>query len=198
MKNSIILALMFISLLLFAQCKDEQIANPTTPEKDMGELVLNSIPSGAVIYLLGTNTNENTPQSFTLEVGTYDVELNYADYFDTTFVVEIHKELTTTRSIEMISKITPSPYYNISGDWLLLYVRFNYDVYLQEVEIVRPNQQLTTKHPNVSINKNFPYEIARYLLANGNINGHWEITFIGRMMNSTTHQFNKVTDLFVN
>ncbi len=74
-------------------------------EKEYGNLFLESIPSEAIIYLSGSNTNKVTPDSILgLETGTYQVTLVKDNFLDSTFSITILKDSTTSISVQLRNK----------------------------------------------------------------------------------------------
>lgn len=56
----------------------------------VGELIIESTPAGAEIWLNGVNTNFVTPHTFSnLDAGSYNVTLSLTNYVDTTFVATV-------------------------------------------------------------------------------------------------------------
>ncbi|MEJ2615101.1 MAG: PEGA domain-containing protein, partial [Ignavibacteriaceae bacterium] len=105
MKNSIILILFsIISALIINNCADEIVVNGP---KNQGKLIIDSNPSGAQIYFMGTNTNKITPDSILgLESGNYEVTLKKEDCCDTTFNVKVYDKLTTSINAKLIKQKT--------------------------------------------------------------------------------------------
>ena len=139
-----LLSILFsIFCLAFIQCSED---NPTDPPPQMskGSLVVKSNPSGARIYLMGTDTGKNTPDSLTnLDAGTYDLFL-YLQYFDTAFFsAKIVESLTTTKEITLQDGL---PFVNIDFDYINTYsgdsVKFswilNQDVLMDSIIVQRP------------------------------------------------------------
>jgi hypothetical protein len=103
MKNSIILILfsLFIAFLLNT-CVDEVVVDG--PNKQ-GKLIVSSDPPGAKIYLMGTNTNQITPDSLLgLESGDYQLTLKKDGCCDTTFKVKVYDRLTTSVFTKLIKE----------------------------------------------------------------------------------------------
>jgi hypothetical protein len=121
-------------------CSEESPESP--PQNSTGRLVIKSNPSGARIYLLGTDTGMNTPDSIdNLEPGDYDGFL-YMQYYDTTyFTATIFKNLTTTKEITL-----DDIFIEFEWDYILRYtgdsVKFSYqinqDILLDSIIIDRP------------------------------------------------------------
>jgi len=97
------IALIIFALLLgitLISC-DETTTDPII-EEEIGNLQINSTPSGATITLDGENTQQVTPFMFAgRDAGTYVVKLQLAGYLDTTITTEIIKDQTTTLDITL-------------------------------------------------------------------------------------------------
>jgi hypothetical protein len=183
--------------LLVPSCKDK---STETPLNTKGKLLLSSNPTGAAIYFMGTNTGNVTPMYMgDYDEGVYDITFKLTDYFDTSFTATIKSNLTTTEDIDMQIMVAPSCFYTKSGDYLILYARFNYDVVVTAIKETKPNNETVNFVRNVSITKNaYGYEIARYYMPNGNINGIWKFNFTGYLQSNSTHVFNKDFQMSVN
>jgi PEGA domain len=136
-----LLSILFsIFCLAFIKCSEENPTDP--PSQSKGKLVVKSIPSGARIYLMGTDTGKNTPDSLTnLDAGTYDLFL-YLQYFDTAFFsAKIVESLTTTKEITLqdglpfveieLNYLGTSD--SVKFSWLL-----NQDVLMDSIIVQRP------------------------------------------------------------
>lgn len=140
-----ILIIFFLSIicLTFIQCSED---NPTDPpsQSSNGKLVIKSIPSGARIFLMGTDTGKNTPDSIdNLQQGIYDAFL-YLQYYDTAyFTAQIYSNLTTTKEITLVDGL---PFIEIVFDYIYAYtgdsVKFswvlNQDVLMDSIIVQRP------------------------------------------------------------
>lgn len=140
-----ILSLICLTILslTFIRCSDD---NPTDPPStnSKGTLVINSIPSGARIFLMGTDTGKNTPDSILgLEAGTYDLFL-YKQYYDTAFFsAKIVEKITTTKEIILVEGL---PFVDITLNYIIRFtgdsVQFNWvinqDVLIDSIIVKRP------------------------------------------------------------
>jgi hypothetical protein len=127
-------------VLFFFSCSKD---NPVGPN-ETGKLVVKSNPSGARIYLLGTDTGKNTPNTLVnLEPGDYNLFL-YLQYYDTAyFTVTIQKNLTTTKEITLLDGL---PFVDIGidyytaygGDSVIFFYSINQDVLIDSITIERP------------------------------------------------------------
>jgi len=141
MKPLIILFVALVCLTMF-YCSEESPESP--PQNSTGKLVIKSNPSGARIYLLGTDTGKNTPDSIdNLEPGDYDGFL-CLQYYDTAhFTANILKNLTTTKEIVLEDGL---PFINFVWDYSIGYggdsVRFsflvNQDILMDSIIVERP------------------------------------------------------------
>jgi len=133
---------LFLLLFTWISCSEENPEEPPQNGNGVGRLVINSTPSGARIYLQGTDTGKNTPGIIdNLEPGTYDGFL-YLQYFDTSyFTAEIFENLTTTKNITL-----DDIFLEFQWDYILRYtgdsVKFSYlinqDVLLDSIVVNRP------------------------------------------------------------
>jgi len=72
-------------------------------ENPEGEIQLTSLPSGAMIFLDGANTNLTTPATFSnLERGTYSFSLRLNLYENSNFDVNLEKDETVEKNTRMI------------------------------------------------------------------------------------------------
>lgn len=93
------LMIIFLVILIIT-CGEEATTNQT--EQEGSKIILSSNPSGAQIYLLGTYTGKVTPDSIlTLKDGSYEIMLKLTNFLDTTFIVDIIRNLTTTKSVTL-------------------------------------------------------------------------------------------------
>ncbi len=94
----------FISFLMYS-CVDEHVIEVN--DSINGSIYLTSQPSGAKIFLLGTDTKKVTPDSIVnLESGLYEVTLQLENYSDTSFGVQVFKNRRTTKNIKLKSIIS--------------------------------------------------------------------------------------------
>lgn len=140
-----LLIITFISLILLniIGCSDDSSVDPP-PQNTGGKLVIKSVPSGARIYLMGTDTGKNTPDSLlNLEPGVYDLFL-YLQYYDTAyFSAKIVEDITTTKVITLVDGL---PFVDIVLDYINAFsgdsVKFswvlNQDVLMDSIIIERP------------------------------------------------------------
>jgi hypothetical protein len=146
------------------QCSNDGPTDPT-PQNSKGKLVVKSNPSGARIYLMGTDTGKNTPDSLSdLDAGVYDLFL-HLEYYDTAFFsVNVIENLTTTREITLIDglpfvDITLNYTISFGGDSLKFNWILNQDVLLDSIIIKRPITSLKdTTEKKVFSSQLFSYE----------------------------------------
>ncbi|MBE0570157.1 MAG: PEGA domain-containing protein [Ignavibacteriaceae bacterium] len=140
-----ILIIFFLSMicLTFIQCSEDNPTNPPS-QSSKGKLVIKSNPQGARIYLMGTDTGKNTPDSLlNLEPDIYDLYL-YLQYYDTAyFSVKIVEDLTTTKEITLqdglpFVNIVLDHVYAFSGDSVKFSWVLNQDVLMDSVIVQRP------------------------------------------------------------
>lgn len=154
-----------IVLITLIQCSDDSPVDPP-PTTSKGNLVIKSIPSGARIFLMGTDTGKNTPDSILgLEPGVYDMFL-YLQYYDTSFFsVKIVEKITTTKDIVLVDGL---PFVDIVLNYLIRFtgdsVQFNWvinqDVLIDSIIVKRPidlsGNYVTDKY--LYNNQLFPFE----------------------------------------
>jgi hypothetical protein len=141
MKLLITFIAIFISLTLLC-CSEDNTSEP--PKNPTGKLVVKSDPSGARIFLMGTDTGKNTPDSLAnLEPGTYNGFV-YLQYFDTAyFSAIVYNNLTTTEELKLTDA---TPFIEFTWDYSTAYggdsVKFsfqlNQDVLIDSVVVERP------------------------------------------------------------
>jgi PEGA domain len=98
MKNLVPLILLFVIIFSLQSCIDKIVV--ANFDKPQGKIILESVPSGAQIYLLGTKTNKITPDSILeLNSGQYEITLKKANYRDTTLEITVVDSLTTSKMV---------------------------------------------------------------------------------------------------
>ncbi len=71
-----------------------------------GNILIDSNPAGAQIYLDNKNTNKSTPDTLeNLTAGEHNIILKKNNYVDTSFVITVQKNNTTTKSITLTAVI---------------------------------------------------------------------------------------------
>ena len=143
MKKSILI-LFVIVCTFFYKCSEDVIQDPPSNQNPTGKLFIKSNPSGARIFLLGTDTGINTPDTIhNLQTGTYDVFLTL-QYYDTAFfLATIFENLTTTKEVNLVDGL---PFVEISwdystafgGDSVRFIINFNQDVLMDSIIVERP------------------------------------------------------------
>ncbi|MBK9099697.1 MAG: PEGA domain-containing protein [bacterium] len=128
--------------LAFIRCSDDSpVDPPSTTSK--GNLVVKSIPSGARIYLMGTDTGKNTPDTLNLEAGIYDLFL-FLQYYDTAFFsAKVVENISSTKEITLVDGL---PFVDITLDYIIRSngdsVQFNWvinqDVLIDSIIVKRP------------------------------------------------------------
>ncbi len=142
MKFLIFLTGFLILLLNFINCSDDNPTNPPS-KTSKGRLVVKSNPQGARIFLMGTDTGKNTPDSLELDPGIYDLYLTL-QYYDTAYfsakVVEnliSTKEVTLQDGLPLVGIILD--YVNaFSGDSIKFSWILNQDVLMDSIIVERP------------------------------------------------------------
>jgi hypothetical protein len=101
-----ILTLCIMQISCSEDCTECPQQNPQS--NNFGKLVVNSTPSGAKIYLLGTYSGKVTPDSISnLDPGIYEVSLYLLNYDTSYFDATIFANLTTTKDIVLIDSLPP-------------------------------------------------------------------------------------------
>ncbi len=94
--------------------RGEQVSKTITLTEEIttGSILLQSLPSGAQIFLEGTNTNKATPSTIQdLEEGSHRFTLKLNGYNDTTFNVTIIREQQISKNITLTKEITTGSLY---------------------------------------------------------------------------------------
>lgn len=81
MKRNLIFLFLFVTLFAITSCDDD---NPLSSDGN-GKLSLTSNPSGAMIFLNGVNTGNETPDTLEATEGIHEIKLVKENYADTTF-----------------------------------------------------------------------------------------------------------------
>jgi hypothetical protein len=145
MKKFTLLLLIIFSFFII-RCSDDSPTDPL-PQNSKGKMVIKSNPSGARIYLMGTDTGKNTPDSLDLDPGTYDFFL-YKQYFDTAFFsAKVIENLTTTKEIALqdgtpFVVINLDHTYAFTGDSVKFTWIVNQDILIDSIVITRPINSL--------------------------------------------------------
>ena len=88
--------------LLFVSCKETVVQNP--PQN--GALYIDSNPQGAKIFLQGTFNNQYTPATINnLASDSYDIKVEVEEGVDSSFVLAVKSNLTTSASIDFYEKM---------------------------------------------------------------------------------------------
>ena len=103
-----LITLLFLSLII-ASC-DSNTTEPTVPD-NTGKIFINSSPTGAEIFVDGTNTTKVTPDSTDkLSTGNHDITLKLDGYRDTTITVSVVQGLTTSKFVQLTSTLSINQY----------------------------------------------------------------------------------------
>ena len=103
-----LVTLLFLSLIL-ASC-DNSTTEPTVPD-NTGKIYINSTPTGAQIFVDGTNTTKVTPDSTgKLSTGNHDVTLKLDGYRDTTITVSVVQGLTSSKFVQLTSTLSTTTF----------------------------------------------------------------------------------------
>lgn len=168
-----VIFLCFISIIsLTFFCCSDNTETPPIDQDPSGKLVIKSTPSGAHIYLNGTNTTRITPDSISnLEPGLYNGFL-YLQYYDTTyFSAEVFDRTTTLIDTTLDDAI---PFVEFIFDYQMSYggdsVRFtftlNQDITMDSIVIQRP---IDLSGVNVTDKYVYSAELFQYREQTGNL-----------------------------
>jgi hypothetical protein len=86
------LLLIFGVIFIFISCRENIMVFPGNQEslsQNQVNILLNSNPQGADVYLGADYTGKITPTNLELSPGSYIVTLSHREYRDTTFVLEV-------------------------------------------------------------------------------------------------------------
>ena len=109
MKKYLYLPLAIILGLFIASCSDTSTNPP--PVTQTGSIFINSTPTGAQIWVDGSNTNKTTPDSVTgLDPNSYTVTLKLNGYRDTTFTATVVADLQTTKQVTLVSTLSTTTF----------------------------------------------------------------------------------------
>lgn len=105
-------------LLSFNSCKKEVSTSPPEPKpENSGKLYVDSNPRGALIFLNNKNTGYKTPDTVPyLNEGSYDLKLKLDFYKDSSEVVTLQKDKTTSLFFDYISNPTMRGYIYIDSN----------------------------------------------------------------------------------
>lgn len=70
----------------------------------LGYLIIESIPTNALIWLDGINTEKYTPNTFETDPGNHTITLQLENYQNTTIITRVESTDTTREIIKMISR----------------------------------------------------------------------------------------------
>ncbi|MBS4035011.1 MAG: PEGA domain-containing protein [Ignavibacterium sp.] len=101
MKKLLIIPLLLFFGLLITSC-DEKTTDPVNPSAKKGAIFIQSTPSGAQIFVNGTNSGKVTPDTVkNLDSGFVNITLKLTGYGDTTFSRQILPNMTSSVFIQM-------------------------------------------------------------------------------------------------
>jgi PEGA domain len=120
MKKYIYLILILVLGLLIASC-DNTTTEPTTGPTT-GSIIIESEPTGAAIYLDGSNTGQITNDTLAdVDFGSHDITLKLDGYRDTTVTASISSDITSAKkhvvltSTESTTMFGPVKIYETAG-----------------------------------------------------------------------------------
>ncbi len=200
-KRYLLLIIIFLAIIFISSCK-ENTSTESTGEQSGGTIFINSNPQNANIFLLGTDTKKFTPDSIiNLDPGTYNITLKLYNYLDTAFNVDVHNNLTTSKSVALESIFDGSLSYEITDNLpftnytISFFLKYKVDIYVTNCSIVKPNNTSST----ISINKKFDKGIIQkfygMLFGNGqpiaNPSGKWHFQISGYKYGYSTETFTR-------
>ncbi len=167
---------------------------------EIGNLVVNSDPGGADIYLDVNFTGEQTPYTFeNILTGQYILTLKLEDFADTSIVALVNRNETTDVGTIFMRDITPPVNVNLdyrdNSGQIIFSFSFNQDVYLDRVEIIKPDGGVLSQNYGGQlvlegrvIDLPYPEKLV----------GTWQFNFIGRKAKGRQASFNIPKNLVVN
>lgn len=196
-----LLIIISLAILFMSGCK-ENTSTESTEEQNVGSIFINSSPQNANIFLMGTDTKKVTPDSIiNLESGTYNITLKLYNYLDTSFNVDVHNKLITSKSVNLKSifdgnlsyEITdnqPSTNYTIS-----FFLKYKADIFVTNCSIDKPNNTSSTIEINKKFYKGIIQKFYSMLFGNGqpiaNPSGKWHFLISGYKYGYSTETFTK-------
>lgn len=88
-----ILLLLLPAILIFTACEEDN--GPLGPEDTKGYIFISSTPSGAAIYVDGSNTNRRTPDTVEVDEGIRNIELRLTGYTNYTTQLSVQSGQTS-------------------------------------------------------------------------------------------------------
>jgi hypothetical protein len=123
MKKLFLILMIAVLGVFISSCDSEN--DPITPA-ETGDVFVTSTPSGAQIWIDGTNSGKVTPDTiFNLDVGTYEFVLKLNEYLDATFNVTVVANQTATPNNVTLSTALVLSRYNSVRIWETLAVGAN-------------------------------------------------------------------------
>ncbi len=119
MKNrSIIFLISLLITLFYYSCSKEVSVTPPEPvPENSGKLFVDSNPRGAIIFLNDRNTGYYTPDTVPyLNEGSYHLTLKLKSYKDSSEIVELQKDKTTSLFFDYISNPTMRGYIYVDSN----------------------------------------------------------------------------------
>jgi hypothetical protein len=110
-----------------------------------GSIQVSSSPSGAAVYLDGTNTAQTTPANLTnVAVGSHNITLTLSGYYDWEKTVNVTKGQTSTVDATLEAKggqvsVEVDAALYLEGWYINYFYTFNHDVFLTNCEITIPS-----------------------------------------------------------
>lgn len=109
-----------------------------------GSIQVSSSPSGAAVYLDGTNTAQTTPATLTnVAEGSHNITLTLSGYYDWGKTVNVTKDQTSTVDATLEAKggqvsVDADAILYMDGWYINYFYTFNHDVFLTNLEITVP------------------------------------------------------------
>ncbi|HQJ46487.1 MAG TPA: PEGA domain-containing protein, partial [Ignavibacteriaceae bacterium] len=90
-------------LILLSGCDKDVSVNPDEPQPSKGKIIVNSDPSGFVIYLNNRNTGSITPDSILfMNPGDYQITLKKNYFRDTSVVIHLAEDQELSVNIDLL------------------------------------------------------------------------------------------------
>lgn len=200
-KLNLLLIIVSFAILFSSGCKENSSTEANT-EQSGGSIFINSNPQNANIFLLGTDTKKVTPDSIiNLEPGTYNITLKLYNYLDTSFNVDVHNKLTTSKSVDLKSIFDGALSYEITDNQpftnyiISFFLKYNADIFLTNCTIDKPNNTSSTIQINKKFDKGIKQKFYSMLFGNGqtiaNPSGNWYFHISGYKYGYSNETFSK-------
>lgn len=166
----------------------------------VGNLIVNSDPIEAEIYLNNEFTGFETPHSFeNILTGQYNLTLKLTDFADTTQTILVNRNQTTDVGAIFMQDIVPTVIVNLTyqkdGGGIVFSFSFNQDVFLDKVDFTKPDETIpiTQNYGGQSVSEgrviDLPYP--------ARTKGIWKFNFFGNKVGGRKAAFETIDKLVV-